>query len=112
VPRSFNDIPAGSVCTVIEVLDGGTTTVSVVGVGSGQQVVVPAGGTVTADLTDTFGSAPDDPDELAGTGVGEGSMELLWVGILALAIGAALVLFAGSTAAASGRGTGRTTSST
>src|SRR5262249_52960130 len=54
VPRTFNEIPAGSTCTVTEVVDGRTETVSVVGGGSGQQVGVQPADTVTADLTNTF----------------------------------------------------------
>ena len=40
VPHAVNGIPAGSTCVVTEVVDGGTSTVSVVGVGSGQSVAV------------------------------------------------------------------------
>ncbi len=98
VPRSYDDIPAGSTCTVTEVIDGGTAAVSVVGAGSGQRVVVPAGGTVTADLTDTFQQMPTTttapqprPRPLPATGRGEGRDDMLIIGIGALVVGAALL---------------------
>ncbi len=54
VPEVFYDIPAGSECKVVEIHDGHSETVAVVGVGGGQKVTVPPGGHATADLTDTF----------------------------------------------------------
>ena len=92
VPRSFDDVPAGSTCTVTEVVDGGTATVRVLGVGSGQQVVVPAGGTVTADLTDTFRVIQTPvPGTLPATGEGDSARTLMGAAI-ALITGTALLV--------------------
>ena len=55
---TYSDIPADSKCTVTETADGSTSTVSVTITGSGQEVTVPAGGTATANLTDTYQSVP------------------------------------------------------
>lgn len=56
--HTYANIPAGSQCTVTETADGHTSTVTVVVTGDGQQVTVPAGGTVTAHLSDTYDNAP------------------------------------------------------
>ena len=56
--RTYANVPGGTSCTVTETVDGRTPTVSVVVVGSGQQVGVPVGGTVTAELTDTYSLRP------------------------------------------------------
>ena len=63
VPHTVNGIPGGSTCVVTEVVDGGTSTVSVIGVGSGQSVVVAPAAAETADLTNTFDvmSTPTTP---------------------------------------------------
>lgn len=53
--HSFDGIPAGSVCTVTETADGGTTTVAAIVAGSGQTVTVPAGTVVPVSLADTYG---------------------------------------------------------
>jgi TQXA domain-containing protein len=50
--QEYDDIPAGTVCTVTESQNGTNTTVTVVPTGSGQTVTIPAGGTATADLSD------------------------------------------------------------
>ncbi|MGX7678741.1 DUF5979 domain-containing protein [Jatrophihabitans sp. DSM 45814] len=57
-PQTFNDLPAGTSCTVTETADGSTSTVGVTVDGSPQTVNVPAGGTATADITDTYAPAP------------------------------------------------------
>jgi len=57
-PHTYPGLPAGSSCTVSETADGHTSTVMVDIAGSGQQVTVPAGGTATADLTDTYDQVP------------------------------------------------------
>ncbi|HEY2301675.1 MAG TPA: DUF5979 domain-containing protein, partial [Acidimicrobiales bacterium] len=56
--HTYNDIPAGATCKVTEAVDGSSSTVSVVVVGSGNQVTVPTGASVTAALTDTYSSIP------------------------------------------------------
>jgi hypothetical protein len=91
VPRSYDNIPAGSTCTVTEILAGGTATVLVAGVGSGQQVTVPAGGTVSADLTNTFRVAAAS-GTLPATGRGEGRPGSLLIALIALVVGTLLVI--------------------
>ena len=56
--ETYSDIPAGSKCTVTETADGSTSTISVTITGSGQEVTVPAGGTASANLTDTYSAVP------------------------------------------------------
>ena len=58
--QTYTGIAAGSVCTVTETQDGSSDTVAVATVGSGQEVTVPAGGTATASITDTYTNAPGD----------------------------------------------------
>ena len=58
VSQTYDDIPGETPCTITETADGRTRTVVVTVVGSGQEVTVPAGGTATADLTDTYEPAP------------------------------------------------------
>ena len=52
--QTYNDIPGGSVCMVVETEDGNTSTLAVLKQGSGTEVTVPPGGTATADLSDTY----------------------------------------------------------
>jgi hypothetical protein len=65
--HNFDDIPAGSVCTVAETANGATATIFVTVSGNGQSVTVPAGKVVSVSLMDVFddGSpikpAPDEP---------------------------------------------------
>jgi hypothetical protein len=54
VSQTYDDIAAGSVCTVLETADGHLPTVTVRKSGSGIEVTIPSGGTATADLSDTF----------------------------------------------------------
>jgi hypothetical protein len=54
VPQTYTNIPAGSVCTVLETADGHSPTLTVRKSGSGISVTIPAGGTATADLSDTY----------------------------------------------------------
>lgn len=54
--QTYTNIPAGSACTVVETSDGHTPTVTVQKPRSGQVVVVPPGGSVAADLVDTYDS--------------------------------------------------------
>ena len=58
VSRFFNELPAGAACTVTETQNGHTDTGGRgAGQGSGQKVVIPADGTATASLTDSFSTA-------------------------------------------------------
>ena len=73
VSRFFNELPAGAACTVAETQNGHTDTVAGAGQGSGQTAVIPAGGTATASLTDSFSTAtapvaPITPVSVAVTG--------------------------------------------
>ena len=105
VPRSFDGIPAGSTCTVIEVIDGTTETVSVAGVGSGQQVAITPGGVATASLTDTFTAAAapeattapiaEATGTLAVTGAAAQVGRLLDLAVGAIAIGAVMSVMSG-----------------
>ena len=56
--RTYEDVPAGSVCTVTETVDGSSSTVEVSTVGSPQNATIPAGGLATAELLDTYTFAP------------------------------------------------------
>lgn len=58
ISRGYDNLPAGSECTVTETADGSSSTVSAVTEGSGQIVRVRAGEIVQADVTDTYGLAP------------------------------------------------------
>ena len=57
VSHSFDGIPAGSVCTVTETADGGTTTVLAIVSGNGQTVTVPEGTVVSVNLVDAIRAA-------------------------------------------------------
>ena len=52
--HTYTNIPAGTVCTVTETANGSSAAVSVVTVGSGQTVTVPAGGTATVELSNDY----------------------------------------------------------
>jgi hypothetical protein len=54
VSRSFDGIPAGSVCTVTETADGATATVATTVSGNGQKVTVPAGKVVPVNVIDVY----------------------------------------------------------
>jgi Domain of unknown function (DUF5979) len=54
VSRAFPDLPAGSRCTVSEVRNGGTGTVTVTSSGKRKKVTIPANRGVTVHLTDTY----------------------------------------------------------
>ncbi len=74
VSHAFDGIPAGSACTVDETSDGGTATVMVTVEGATQQVTVPAGGVVSATITDTYTDTPGSfrvTKTLAGAGAGK-----------------------------------------
>ena len=53
--QTYEDIPAGSTCTVHETANGSTSTVSVTTTGAGQTVTVPAAHVAEAGITDTYG---------------------------------------------------------
>ncbi|HTT92559.1 MAG TPA: DUF5979 domain-containing protein, partial [Acidimicrobiales bacterium] len=67
VSHTYEDVPAGSTCTVQETQDGSTSTVSVETVGGSQSVAIPAGDEVVANITDTYYLAPPVPGELTVT---------------------------------------------
>ena len=59
VSQVFNGVGGGSTCLVTEVIDGHTDTVAVEVTGASQQVVVPAAGIASVQITDSFsGPAP------------------------------------------------------
>jgi Domain of unknown function (DUF5979)/Thioester domain len=60
VSHSFNGIPAGSVCTVVETADGGTAKVVATVTGNNQSVTVPAGKVASVELSDVYKAAPGD----------------------------------------------------
>ena len=116
VPRAYNELAAGSTCTVTEVVDGSTSEVDVVGEGSGQSVDVPAGGTATADMKDTFTAVspvteasvsttttePSSSSTVAPAATSASSGELpftgvalswIWAGATLIGLGLALQLF-------------------
>jgi Domain of unknown function (DUF5979) len=55
VSQSYDNIPAGSTCTVTETANGSTGAVSVITSGSGQEVTVAADKVAEANLTDVYG---------------------------------------------------------
>ena len=56
--QTYTGIPAGTECTVVETQDGRNATVDVTVQGRSQEVSVSAGGTATAEVTDTYTSKP------------------------------------------------------
>ncbi|MBV9809742.1 MAG: thioester domain-containing protein [Solirubrobacterales bacterium] len=58
VSRSYDGIPAGSVCTVTETADGATATVTATVSGDGQTVAVPAGEVVPVNVADVYEDTP------------------------------------------------------
>ncbi len=52
--ETYPNLPAGTVCTVLEGPDGSNAAVAVAEGGSGAEYTIPAGGTVTASLTDNY----------------------------------------------------------
>ena len=58
VSRSVDGLPAGSVCTVTETVDGSTDVVAATVTGNGQQVTIPAGQVVPVNLIDTYQGKP------------------------------------------------------
>ena len=108
--RTYRGITPGTRCTVTELEDGSTDSITVTADGNGQEVTAPVIGTTTAQLRDSFTAQPDGNDgaepadsgaDLADTGAPAllGTMLLLGVGLVA----AALILLKG--AARQGRDT-------
>ncbi len=58
VSHSFDDIPAGSQCTVTETADGATATVTATVPDDRQKVTIPAGKVVPVNVIDEYRSAP------------------------------------------------------
>ena len=54
VSRTYPNIPAGSLCTVTETVDGSTSTVTVTITGGSQQVTIPRSDTATVNLDDDY----------------------------------------------------------
>ena len=69
VSHSFDDIPAGSVCTVTETADGATATVTANVSGNRQNGAVPAGKVVPVSLTDVYQArrpVPESHQDISG----------------------------------------------
>lgn len=72
--HTYDDIPAGSSCTVTETSDGATATVVATVVGANQTVTVPAATRASLSITDTFtptSAAVRVVKTLAGPGAGK-----------------------------------------
>jgi hypothetical protein len=76
VSHSFDDVPAGSTCTVTETAGGATATVIVRVIGSGQTVSVPAGKVTSVHVTDVYDDGepiqniPEEPSSPAVDAMG------------------------------------------
>ena len=56
--RTYRHIAAGTTCTVLETSNGSVVGTDVVVTGDGQEPTIPAGGTKTVDITDTYTAVP------------------------------------------------------
>jgi hypothetical protein len=56
--HTYHNIPAGTECTVTEISNGTSTTFTHVVTGNGQEVTIPAGGSKTVELKDTYRFLP------------------------------------------------------
>ena len=56
--RTYRHIVAGTTCIVIETSNGAVVGTEVMVTGDGQQVTIPAGGSETVDITDTYSAVP------------------------------------------------------
>ena len=66
--KGYDGIPAGSVCTVTEIADGSTDTITATVSGNGQKVTVPAGNVVPVNVVDAYELTPvPSPDVPATT---------------------------------------------
>ncbi len=91
VSRHFDNIPAGSTCTITETTNGSTSSVAVTTAGSGQSVAINADQTATAVLTDTY-----DPIVVTGLAfTGATLSHLMELGAAALFAGGLLVVLGG-----------------
>ena len=71
---TYSGIPNGTTCTVTETADGGSAAVNVTTVGSPQDVIIPVGGSATANITDAYEVAPGQltvTKTIAGDGAGQ-----------------------------------------
>jgi Domain of unknown function (DUF5979)/Thioester domain len=66
--QSFGPVPAGSVCTVTEIADGGTATVTALVSGNGQTVTIPADEVVPVNVMDVYENGPSPAPDVA-TGI-------------------------------------------
>ena len=66
--QSFDGIPAGSACTVMETTDGATATVAAAVSGDDQNVTVPAGTVVPVNLIDVYERRPSLLPEVLPSG--------------------------------------------
>jgi hypothetical protein len=85
VPQAFDTIPAGSTCTVQETVNGGTDAIAVDPVGAKQTVTIPAGGTASVALTDSFSADASTP-ELAFTGSATRQLGILAAALIGLGV--------------------------
>ena len=58
VAQTYENIPAGAVCTVTEIVNGTNSSVQVTVDGSGAATTVPTGSSATAELTDDYSLLP------------------------------------------------------
>ena len=56
--HSFDNLPAGTVCSVSETADGATSTVTVTVTGNNQKVSVPAGKVAVVEVIDVYEPTP------------------------------------------------------
>jgi len=68
VSHSFDDIPAGSVCTVTEITDGASDTVIVTVSGDRQTVTIPAGKVESVSLMDVYDEGSEGEGPVTGPG--------------------------------------------
>ncbi len=106
--RSFNNIPAGSTCTVTELANGASGAVPVTTTGSGQQVTVLSAATATATVTNEVGGpaapATVEPESLEDTEVAPGTLPATGAGAATLRLldGALAAIAVGGVMAAAG----------
>ncbi len=93
--RSFTDLPAGTTCTVAEVLNGSNDAVDVTTSGGRQQVQVEAGGSGSVALVNNVEAVPEEttiPAVLPATGSGtSGNIALV---ALLLGVAGGVLVFA------------------
>ena len=113
VSQSFDSIPAGTVCTITETVDGSTSTITVTATGSPAAADIPAGGTATVQLANYYSqrtsptdptnpTSPTDPphptgqdtgdNPLAPTGVSSSLTTVMFVGLTLALIGSLMLV--------------------